>query len=77
MQAFRDRLAAVATEAGITDATALGKQLAVTYEGATTLVASCNDPRVADDAHAAAAILLKAARQRPDDDHRQGQLSGG
>jgi len=66
-QAFRDRLAAVAAEAGAADATALGRQLAVIYEGATALAASCNDPHVAGDARAAAATLLKAALQRPDD----------
>ena len=49
------------------DATALGRQLAVIYEGATALAASCNDAHVANDARAAAATLLKAALQRPDD----------
>jgi hypothetical protein len=49
----------------------------VIYEGATALAASCNDPRVATDARAAAATLLKAALQRPDDGRGQGPLSGG
>jgi len=75
-RAFRDRLAAVAAEAGVADATALGGQLAVIYEGATALAASCNDPHVADEARAAAATLLKAALQRPDDGHGQGPPSG-
>lgn len=44
---FHDRLAAVAAEAGVAGATALGGQLAVIYEGATALAASCNDPRAA------------------------------
>jgi hypothetical protein len=70
-QAFRDRLAAVAAEAGVADAAALGSQLAVIYEGATALAASCNDPHVANDARAAVATLLKAALQRPDDSHGQ------
>ena len=76
-QAFRDRLAAVAAEAGVADATALGRQLAVIYEGATSLAASCNDPRVAGDARATAATLLNAALQRPDDGQGQGPLPGG
>jgi AcrR family transcriptional regulator len=75
-QAFRDRLAAVAAEAGVADATALGRQLAVVYEGATALAASCNDAKVADDARAAAATLLEAALRRPDDSRGQGPLSG-
>jgi AcrR family transcriptional regulator len=76
-QAFADRLAVVAAEAGAADATALGRQLAVIYEGATALAASRNDPHVADDARAAAATLLTAALQRPDDGHGQGPLPGG
>ena len=63
-QAFRDRLTAIAAEAGVADATALARQLAVIYEGATALAASCNDPRVAHDARAAAATLLNAALQK-------------
>jgi hypothetical protein len=69
---FRDRLASVAAQAGIADANTLGKQLAVIYEGATALAASCNDPHVAHDARAAAATLLQAALERPDDSHGQG-----
>jgi hypothetical protein len=49
----------------------------VICEGATALAASCNDPHVANDARAAAATLLKAALQRPDDGHGPGPLSGG
>jgi hypothetical protein len=51
-------------------------QLAVIYEGATALAASCNDAHVADDARAAAATLLKAALQRPDGGRGQEPLSG-
>ena len=75
-QAFRDRLAAVAASAGVADATALGRQLAVIYEGAAALAASCNDAHVADDARAAAATLLKAALHRPDGGGGQGPRSG-
>ena len=60
-QTFRDRLAAIAAEAGITEASAFARQFAVIYEGANALAASCNDPHVAEDARAAAATLLKAA----------------
>jgi AcrR family transcriptional regulator len=66
-QAFRDRLAAVAAEAGVADASAFGRQLAVIYEGANALAASCNDTHVVDDARAAAATLLKVALEQPDD----------
>jgi AcrR family transcriptional regulator len=59
--AFRDRLAVIAAEAGITEAGAFARQLAVIYEGANALAASCNDPHVVEDARAAAAALLKAA----------------
>jgi AcrR family transcriptional regulator len=59
--AFRDRLADIAAEAGITEASAFARQLAVIYEGANALAASCNDPHVVEDARAAAAALLKAA----------------
>ena len=59
-QAFRGRLAAVAAEAGAADPAALARQLAVIYEGATALAASCNDPGIAADARAAAAALLTA-----------------
>lgn len=62
-----DRLVAVAAEAGVADAAALGRQLAVLYEGAMALAASRNDPHVADDARAAATILLKAALDHPKD----------
>ena len=76
-QAFRDRLAAVAAEAGVADATVLGRQLAVIFEGATALAASCNDAHVADDARAAAATLLRAALERPGDGCGQGPRSAG
>jgi len=59
---FLDRLTAVATEAGIADADAFARQLAVIYEGANALAATCNDPRFVDDARTAAAVLLNAAR---------------
>ena len=70
-RAFRDRLAAVAAEAGVADASALARQLAVLHEGAAALAASCNDAHVADDARAAAATLLSAALERPDDGRGQ------
>jgi AcrR family transcriptional regulator len=60
-QAFRDRLTATAVEAGAADPQALGRQLAVIYEGANALAASCNDTRVIADARRAAATLVQAA----------------
>ncbi|MFD4867589.1 TetR/AcrR family transcriptional regulator [Streptomyces sp. NPDC058412] len=60
-QAFRDRLVAVAAEAGAADPEALGRQLAVIFEGANALAASCNDNRVFSDARRAAETLLAAA----------------
>jgi hypothetical protein len=68
-RAFLDRLAAVAAEAGVVDARGLARQLAVVYEGANALAATCNDTDVIDDARAAAAVLLKTALEQPDD-HR-------
>ena len=60
-QAFRDRLVATAAEAGVVDPDSLGKQLAVIFEGANALVASCNDANVFTDARSAAKTLLEAA----------------
>ncbi|MER5934193.1 helix-turn-helix domain-containing protein [Streptomyces sp. NPDC002054] len=60
-QAFRDRLAATAAEAGAVDPETLGRQLAVIFEGANALAASCNDPHVFADARQAAKTLLDAA----------------
>lgn len=55
-----------AREAGIADANAFGRQLAVIYEGAMALAASRNDPHILDDARAAATVVLKAALERPE-----------
>lgn len=60
-QAFRDRLVATAAEAGAADPEALGRQLAVIFEGANALAASCNDVRVFADARRAAKTLLDIA----------------
>ena len=60
-RAFRDRLADVAAQAGAADPHALGAQLAVLFEGAAALSASCNDTQVAGDARRAAATLIQAA----------------
>ncbi|MFB7260008.1 TetR/AcrR family transcriptional regulator [Streptomyces nojiriensis] len=60
-QAFRDRLVAAAAEAGAADPDALGRQLAVLYEGANALAASCNDAQVFTDARQAAHTLLDIA----------------
>jgi AcrR family transcriptional regulator len=60
-QTFRDRLAATAAEAGATDPDSVGKQLAVIFEGANALAASCNDPNVFTDARQAAKTVLDAA----------------
>ncbi|MCZ0983275.1 TetR/AcrR family transcriptional regulator [Streptomyces diastatochromogenes] len=60
-QAFRDRLVATAAEAGAADPEALGRQLAVIFEGANALAASCNDQQAFVDAHRAAETLVDAA----------------
>ncbi len=60
-QAFRDRLVATAAEAGATDPEGLGRQLAVIFEGANALAASCNDADVFTDAQRAAKTLLDVA----------------
>ncbi|MFB6808492.1 TetR/AcrR family transcriptional regulator [Streptomyces sp. NPDC056387] len=60
-QAFRERLVATAAEAGAADPDALGRQLAVLFEGANALAASCNDIQVFTDARQAARTLLDAA----------------
>ncbi|MER6316830.1 hypothetical protein ABT237_24155 [Streptomyces sp. NPDC001581] len=52
---------AVAAEAGAADPEALGRQLAVIFEGANALAASCNDNQVFSDARRAAKTLLAAA----------------
>lgn len=58
---FRDRLVATAAEAGAADPEALGRQLAVIFEGANALAASCNDAQVFSDARRAAETLLDIA----------------
>jgi len=60
-QAFRDRLVATAGEAGAADPDSVGKQLAVIFEGANALAASCNDANVFTDARRAAMAVLNAA----------------
>ncbi|MER6253418.1 helix-turn-helix domain-containing protein [Streptomyces sp. NPDC001584] len=60
-QAFRDRLVTTAAEAGAADPEALGRQLAVIFEGANALAASCNDAQVFTDARRAAKALLDLA----------------
>lgn len=60
-QAFRDRLVATAAEAGAADPESLGRQLAVLFEGANALAASCNDAEAFTDARRAAKTLLDAA----------------
>ncbi len=67
-QAFRDRLVAVATDAGASDPERLGRQLAVIYEGANALAASINDPQAFTDARQAATALLDMALTTP---HRE------
>ena len=63
---FADRLAAVAAEAGAADASGLARQLAVVYEGANALAATCNDTQVIQDARAVAATLVESALGRRD-----------
>lgn len=66
-QAFRDRLTAVAAEAGAANPENLGGQLAVLFEGANALAASTNDAQAFTDARQAASTLLEAAnRTKPD-----------
>ncbi|GAA1257198.1 TetR/AcrR family transcriptional regulator [Kitasatospora nipponensis] len=60
-QAFRDRLVATAAEAGAADPESLGRQLAVIFEGANALAASCNDTEAFTDARLAAKTLLNVA----------------
>lgn len=67
-QAFRDRLVATAAEAGAADPESLGRQLAVIFEGANALAASCDDVAVITDARRAAKALLDLAlRTAPGD----------
>lgn len=60
-QAFRDRLVNTAAEAGAADPEALGRQLAVIFEGANALAASCNEAQAFTDARRAAETLLDIA----------------
>ncbi|MCO6008201.1 TetR/AcrR family transcriptional regulator [Actinoallomurus purpureus] len=60
-QAFRDRLVATAAEAGAAHPESLGRQLAVIFEGANALAASCNDTEAFTDARRAARTLLDVA----------------
>jgi AcrR family transcriptional regulator len=63
--AFRDRLVATAREAGVADPESLGRQLAVIFEGANALAASCDDPEVFTDARRAAETVLDFALTSP------------
>jgi AcrR family transcriptional regulator len=66
-RAFRDRLVATAAEAGAAHPESLGRQLAVIFEGANALAASCNDTAAITDARRAARTLLDVAlRTSPD-----------
>jgi AcrR family transcriptional regulator len=60
-QEFTARLIDTARQAGARDPEALGRQLAVLFEGVTALSTSLNDACPAADARAAAVILLDAA----------------
>src|SRR2546429_547084 len=60
-RAFRDRLVAIAAEAGAADPESLGRQLAVIFEGANALAASSNDTEAFTDARRAAKTLLDVA----------------
>lgn len=64
-QAFRDHLVATAAEAGAVAPESLGRQIAVLFEGANALAASCNDTQVFTDARRAAETLLNAALDNP------------
>ncbi|MCM3922519.1 TetR/AcrR family transcriptional regulator [Frankia sp. AiPs1] len=63
--AFTRLLAETAQAAGAPDPAALGRQLAVLFEGATALATSLNDPAPLADARAAAAALIDTALTRP------------
>lgn len=52
---------ATAAEAGVADPESLGRQLAVIFEGANALAASCNDTEAFTDARRAAKTLLDVA----------------
>ena len=58
---FTRRLIEAAAEAGAADPQALGRQLAVLYEGAAALATSLNDASPVRDARAAATALIDAA----------------
>ena len=60
-KAFLGRIIATAREAKAADPQSLGRQLAVLYEGANALAASCNDNSVFADARGAAQALIDAA----------------
>ncbi|GAA2477091.1 TetR/AcrR family transcriptional regulator [Winogradskya consettensis] len=60
--AFRQRLADTAAEAGIADAELLGRRLALLYEGATALSTSRNDGQAAADAYDLAKELIEGGR---------------
>ena len=60
-QGFLDLLADAAAQAGAADPASLARQLAVIYEGANAMAATCNDARFVEDARAAAAVLIDVA----------------
>ncbi|MEU9291962.1 TetR/AcrR family transcriptional regulator [Streptomyces sp. NPDC048275] len=60
-EAFRDRLVATAAQAGAAHPESLGRQLAVIFEGANALAASCDDTEAFTDARRAAKTLLDVA----------------
>jgi hypothetical protein len=62
------RMPNTAAEAGAADPESLGRQLAVIFEGANALAASCQDVAVITDARRAAKMLLDLAlRAAPGD----------
>src|SRR6476660_6455953 len=62
---FISRLTDVAAEDGAEDPYRLGHQLAVLFEGATSLSTSLNDPAPLLHARSAAEVLIEAAVRRP------------
>lgn len=60
-RAFARRLVETAAEAGARAPEALGRQLAVLFEGARALATSVNDPGPIRDARAAAELLIEVA----------------
>ncbi|MFJ2645621.1 hypothetical protein ACIO1C_02600 [Streptomyces sp. NPDC087420] len=59
-----ERLTDTAREAGVTGPEALGRQLAVLFEGSRALTTSVDNPRPLADARAAALTLIDTATAR-------------